>query len=465
MDLNLGDESSLRGRFARVRSMIDAGHLHEAEQELAVLQARWPEHAVSWAFRGVLCDRQGRIDEALEAMAYAARLRPDDGEILANLARLYARGSRWEEALQYCRRSLIIDENQPHVWLEAARCCLVLRQWREAEACARNSLHLQGRQAQAFVFLGQALAAQQRCVEAQGVFEAALAEDEQNAEAWDGAAWLELRRGDLKSAIVQYRRALELRLGQPLRVDVRTPPVQGFDDTGLIEALLWQTLARLAQAGVHAFATSGTLLGLTRERRLLPFDKDLDIGLPFAEMDSARACLLVCGWQEEPSGADFCNPMSFRHQDSGVVLDLFGFLADPVAGTVVSGFWLRGQPWSVQRVTEYPAPLRLHQVRRSGGRVWALIDPEIWLAALYGAEWRVPDPDFDSVVAARNLRGFSLLTECYGLMRIGKYLHERRYAKGLATTIHCLRHLPEDALLQRAEAVLMGAVEANSASA
>ncbi|WP_143872939.1 LicD family protein [Catenovulum sediminis] len=30
---------------------------------------------------------------------------------------------------------------------------------------------------------------------------------------------------------------------------------------------------------LRSFATSGTLLGLTRDNALLPFDKDIDIGI------------------------------------------------------------------------------------------------------------------------------------------------------------------------------------------
>ena len=44
--------------------------------------------------------------------------------------------------------------------------------------------------------------------------------------------------------------------------------------------------------------------------------------------------------------------------------------------------------------------------------VWSVTDAQAWVAALYGPDWRTPDPDFDAVIAAYNLRGFALLTQC-----------------------------------------------------
>ena len=452
-DIHAPPEPELTEHYARARTLLDSGRLSEAEHELTALSARRPEHPALLALWGVLRDRQGRPEDALDAMAHAAKLRPNDAAILANLGRLHARAARWTEALACYRHSLTIAADQPLVWLDAARCSQRLTQWREAELCARNCLHLQPGHPQALVQLGQALDRQQRFAEARSAYETALALDARLSTAWSGLALMALRNGQLTLAVEQFRHALQRLLDQPLPAAVPRSPRTGFDDPR-IEAQLWQTLAALARDGIHAFATAGTLLGLVREGRLLPFDKDLDIGLPFAEMAAAVAGLQRRGWIEELRDLRLINPRSFRHRDTGLVVDLCGYLPDPTTDTLIGGFWQQGQPWSVQRVSEFRAPLQLHRIKQAAGWVWTLEDPETWLATLYGPDWRVPDSDFDTVIAAHNLRGFAPLTECYGLMRLIAALHEGRRAKALATTRHCLRHLPEDALLRRVEAAL-----------
>lgn len=257
--------------------------------------------------------------------------------------------------------------------------------------------------------------------------------------------------GQLPLALQHYRAALQQQCAKPLRLTV-APAVVVFDEAAA-EARLWQVLAQLASHGIHAFAAAGTLLGLVREGRLLPFDKDLDIGLPFAEMESAVQLLLANGWQRARAPNGMVNPIML-HDGQGLALDLCGFVAGQDNRTALGGFWLKDVPGDWQRVTEYPT-LQLHQQRRPEGMVWSVTDPEAWLAALYGPDWRIPDPDFDTVIAANNLRGFSLLTQCYAFSRIYEHWLQGRLGKALSLVRHSLRHLPDDELLQRCAVLLV----------
>lgn len=99
----------------------------------------------------------------------------------------------------------------------------------------------------------------------------------------------------LPAAVKLYRQALSACVDQSLpRPQTQAKPTASFDSSAH-EALLWQTLIQLANAGIYAFATSGTLLGLVREKRLPPFDKDIDIGLPFEQMSAAIDCIEAFG--------------------------------------------------------------------------------------------------------------------------------------------------------------------------
>lgn len=249
--------------------------------------------------------------------------------------------------------------------------------------------------------------------------------------------------GQLPLAVQHYRAALVWQCCAPLRM-VDLPHASVFDSAAA-EQRLWQVLTALASAGVHAFATSGTLLGLVREGHVLPFDKDLDIGLPFDEMQTAIEFLLQNGWHRAAAPQGMVNPVML-HDGQGLSLDLCGFVAEQCSGAALSGFWLQGASADWQRVTQYPV-LRLHQQQRPEGMVWAVTDPEAWLVALYGPDWRTPDPDFDTVIAAHNLRGFAVLTQCYAFSRIYQAWLQGRLQKAAALTRQSLRHLPDDALL------------------
>lgn len=208
---------------------------------------------------------------------------------------------------------------------------------------------------------------------------------------------------------------------------------------------------------MHAFPTSGTLLGLTRDGALLPFDKDVDVGLPFTEMPRAIECLQHHGWREDKHSSGLSNPRSFRHP-TGLVLDLCGFLVDTDSDTTIGGFWIAGVQWEWQRVTEYP-PMNLRRQQRPEGSVWQLEDPEGWLASLYGEAWRTPDPLFDTIVGAANLRAFSPLVEYYAVNNLITHWLAGRPDKLHATLRHTRYHRPDDPLFAQVQAALQTALQ------
>lgn len=277
---------------------------------------------------------------------------------------------------------------------------------------------------------------------------AALAPDD--GQSHTGAANCLQSRGELERALHHYREALRCQCALPL---LAPPAVDhgGFDYRSA-EAKLWQVLVSLTAAGVHAFPSSGTLLGLVRDGHLLPFDKDLDLGLPFAEMERAERCLAEAGWKPVVTMQGLVNPREWRDAD-GLSLDLCGFLPDSANNVLIGGFWFQSpsHPWS--RITEFPE-LRLQALERPEGRVWQLAEPELVLRAFYGEAWRQPDPNFDTVIAAENMRGMSVLTQCYAFARLYTHWFRQRFDKAGAMVGHCLRHLPEDRLLLQAAQLL-----------
>lgn len=258
------------------------------------------------------------------------------------------------------------------------------------------------------------------------------------------------RRRKLPVAVAMFRRGLVAILETAPSAPVRIKPKTAYTAEQALP-LLWQALAALSRGGVAAFAIAGTLLGLEREGRLLAHDKDIDIGAPLSQLQAADALLRAAGWRRNDPGHRFVNFYSYADPASGIELDLQGFLPATAPGKWLGGFWIEDIPWEWQRVTSFPAPGALRQDESPAGPVLALPDPDAWLTALYD-DWRTPDTGFDTVISARNLLGFSLLTQCYAYSRILIRCLSGETPRALNLTRQVLqRHTPDDTLLRRIE--------------
>lgn len=253
----------------------------------------------------------------------------------------------------------------------------------------------------------------------------------------------------LPQASQAFYQALALYRLQPTVESSDTPNSQpdcDLFDQDQAEALLWSTLAALKQQGVYAFATAGTLLGLERSGHLLANDKDIDIGVDWLQMTMAVQALTKLGWQESSHSYGLINPRCFKHPTTGITLDVCGYGTDTQSGEAISGLWMDQVPFAWNRITYFPA-LALTPKPSSAGDVWHLSDPNTFLAALYGQHWRVPDPHFDTIVSAANLRHFSWLAQCYGYSRLYGEWSKGNTQKALAMLTSLRRHKPNDPIL------------------
>ncbi|NIB42087.1 hypothetical protein HBA55_20950 [Pseudomaricurvus alkylphenolicus] len=325
--------------------------------------------------------------------------------------------------------------------------------------------------------------------EAARIFQLGLSDTRHRLELTDELAKAKMASGDFKDANQWALKALELAPGHPVGLFtlakvskcrgllprannlmreclsklLESPPKasqraaqRNAINIKLAEDLLWKTLSQLESAGVHAFAHAGTLLGLEREGHLLPYDKDMDIGLPFEEIPAALELLTRNGWMELDASYGLVNPRALFHRETGHYLDLCGFQVESGNSVTIGGFWCANIPSKWNRITEFPA-LQLQRVSKEVGDVWYVAEPAKWLEAMYG-DWRTPDPEFDTVVTARNLRGFSPLTQYYTLMKIIKYWWDGRINKALSLCEVFLRHLPKDELLLQIRGTLRALV-------
>ncbi len=233
--------------------------------------------------------------------------------------------------------------------------------------------------------------------------------------------------------------------------------LQGFDRKAG-EELLWTTLAQLKQAGVFAFAAAGTLLGLEREGQLLENDKDIDIGVEWLQMSKTLDLLESLGWEEVARSYDLINPRCMKHKKTGIIMDVCGYGTDTQTGEAISGLWMDNVPFEWNRITYFPE-VSLTSKATPFGDVWHLKKPIEFLVALYGEEWRLPDPLFDTIICARNQRLFSWLSYCYGYSRLYVYCSRGQYKKALRNVETLLIHAPSNYVLQAVQEHLIKVIE------
>lgn len=215
--------------------------------------------------------------------------------------------------------------------------------------------------------------------------------------------------------------------------------------SGEAEKLLWMTCATLAKLGVPVFPYAGTLLGLVRNGSLLDFDKDLDIAVWMESWKTCCSVLEEIGWVRASMRIEYANYRDYVHPELGITLDVCGLQTQ--GQRIVGGFSLPDRPAEYQRVSVFPQ-FDLIQRSTEYGQVWFPRQPEKILTAFYG-DWRTPNPNWDTVISARNLESFTLLVRCYAYHRLAQ-----RWLLGDLAKAWCYAHQialkdPDDVLALR----------------
>lgn len=241
-------------------------------------------------------------------------------------------------------------------------------------------------------------------------------------------------QGDLGNAKLYCRRAimetLDNKASDNLRALPKIKPAMLVQEASIALLALERVLS---QNKVNFFLAYGTLLGIVRDGEILPYDKDMDIGI-FGDVDKEEIFQI------------FLNDPSFRvvqsrkgngslrtdrnivlqHRASDITIDIFYFRE--VGDTLISGFYHEAGPvlWVFPKFS-------LTNLSYKGVVFKVPNTPELFFEAMYGADWRTPDKFFDSVLSAPNMLSSSMPTaELVGLFRLQRQLSEKNYEKAKA---------------------------------
>jgi len=189
-------------------SLVERGHLSEAEQRAGSLLARYPNVGMLWKILSVSLMRQGK--NALQALRRTAQLMPQDAEALSNLgAALHDMGS-WDEALASLRCALVIQPDHVQALIDAGNALKALRRVGEAVPFYRRALKIDPRELEAQNNLGNALLELRQFDDAIACYRRALAIEPDDAEVHSNLANALRHRGLMEEAINACRQALAL---------------------------------------------------------------------------------------------------------------------------------------------------------------------------------------------------------------------------------------------------------------
>mgnify|MGYP000978789779 CR=1 FL=1 len=490
--------SPATARNAREDELIhafNAGRHAEVEARARELLTRQPDTGYAWKLLGAALLAQRK--EALAALEQAVRLLPDDphahnnlGNVLNergchrqaearyrgalalapgfaeahnNLGNALKRQDRMEEALASFRRALTLNPDFVDAHNNLGNLHRTLGRLEEAEACYRRALALRPDFAEGHNNLGCALLGLGRHEEAIAHYRQALASRPDYVIAHKNLGNVLTEHGQFDPALAHFRQAIELQFerlraqaanGIPFQPRPPRPPMSVTAGRATLDLLR----ARLDAAGIPWCLLAGTLLGIYRDGDILPYDKDMDLAIPAAiERRRVLECLSASGEfeyrQRFRHWSDDTYSMSFVHLKQGTTVDLF-FLHPDGEGHFIAG-------------VDHPAQPMLCRIRRFDfaphdwrGTRWPIpCNPEQYLEEVYGADWRRPDPGFDTVLSNPNRLPESIpLVLCHGHERLHDCLLEQNWRRALA---YCrqLKARRDDPLLDRIAGWLSGMPE------
>lgn len=161
---------------------------------------------------------------------------------------------------------------------------------------------------------------------------------------------------------------------------------------------LVDAVAALTRAGIRPFLVDGTLLGAVRDGDFMAHDRDIDLGVFIEEWHPGLLrCLRTVGFVHRKTYGTVGRGLEYSFRRSGIKLDTFFYYRD--GARVYHAAWLAGTPIRY----EYPA-FDLAPLTFRGEQFLAPQDPEAFLVAKYGPDWRVPVTQWDWAWGPRNAR-------------------------------------------------------------
>lgn len=433
---------------------------------------------------GKLLMAKGDLDEATEAYRSALAFVPDDFEALNGLGVVLSLQGRYDQAAMHYERLLEVHENNAEAHNNHGCALAELGRVADARKAFRRAIELKPDYVQAVFNVGHLLASTGNDAGAIEAFRYVVGLEPDHVAARVKLGYALRRSGDYAAAVRQLRVAVDLRpkdpaclhaLGQALRWNgeleesmavfrratvlalampqrPREPEAKRHFSRQNAHAVLIDARAILGAAEMPFFLCCGTLLGVAREGDVMPFDKDMDIGMAWETNRQAVIDALSAGGVFRlikslvPHDEDRQWYLPFRHVGTGCSLDVFFFKPD-------GEHFLCGLNHRPLPMLSRPRRFDLERLAWLG-REWLVpADRGRYLSDLYGPDWRQPDPFFMTILSSHCKVESSLpQRRCFGYARACEYIFKQQWRKADACVRQLLQiqHDPDLVGVQRA---------------
>lgn len=383
-----------------------------------------------------------RHGEAIKLLQARLESAPENLQALNLLAVCLHESGQTQAALAACQRSLQLDERQIIPLRNAARLLLHLDLPEVALDYTRQALHLYPDDQEALVMHAKLLLKQEHWAEfvhyqtqcwqrwpadaqVQRMQFFRLMREEQ----WQAAMQLAQEHPStilLNDNLINYgnvlhqiegsaaaKKCYERGIRHWMKKLPRTLAAPGagtasrYMDVGKARQALLALKQALDSLQIPFFLAFGTFLGIARDGELLPHDKDMDVGLPWstprlalieALLTLGFICPQIESYRQNPPGSY----ATVIHLASRITIDFF--FARPLTladgRRVVDMGFAKGEHSSLYWRF---SPFAMGGIDYAGERFLAPADAATHLAEVYGADWRVPDANFDSCLRGHNL--------------------------------------------------------------
>ncbi|MBV9824568.1 MAG: tetratricopeptide repeat protein [Alphaproteobacteria bacterium] len=252
-----------------------------------------------------------------------------------------------------------------------------------------------------------------------------------------GAVYMKLNRLELATRHYEESLILGLSRWQPTGAFLDSRATEPEPDP-VNEAAAASRLARfragliamkrvLDDAGITFFLGDGTALGCTREKAFISYDKDVDLGIDAAVPRSRVLQALDESsefWidpERESRNGEVLICGSYRNL---VAIDLFFY-------HYVDGYVWHGIRHGNEETRWRQTPFGLAPVDFIGENYLIPADTDRYLTELYD-NWRLPDPDYSPYVTGDIVGGLPLMAKCYALRDLQMALGAGKPAKAAA---------------------------------
>ena len=194
-----------------------------------------------------LCYKQkGYYNDSEKYYQKAIKLNSYDSHLFINYALMKIDDEKYDEAINIIKRALQKNNNEPELLTTLGFCYIKADKFNEALEILKKALKIGKNKEKIYYLLGQ--------------------------------TYIEL--GELDISLNFFNNVLDLYLEALNKAKILKPPVSSkYMDTNNAKEVLKKIYKAFKDKSIDIFLSSGTLLGIVRDGDLLPYDKDIDIGV------------------------------------------------------------------------------------------------------------------------------------------------------------------------------------------